>query len=291
MNIKFDTLQMSGCPDHYLWGSYVLDYLDCQESSTSDALSFSMENNIRMCEQTQRSQYAEDWTQKRINNYDYCNTNLNSSLNTSKTNLKWTESERCEEGQLSQKKKIVDFDLKELKLLDYDQHIKSDSILEDSKEDVYAVQRVQKTDATLRRIDTSRWHWDRRWGHKDDIRLFKSLRKILITRGYSMDSFFEAYRKNSEMDKILNQLLGAYFWKGTVEKYHVRIETLLKIQKLTVRQTYNLVKLARRDLYKHGEINFEKIAWEFPGKSLETLKSTYQVQTCSRKVFLINKNK
>lgn len=113
----------------------------------------------------------------------------------------------------------------------------------------------------------------RRWGHSDDIELFKSFNWVLKMKGYNQDEFWELNWNSSEVDMILKQLLGIYLWKNSVQWYKDRVKNKLKSQTLSYRQKNKLKELCRQQLRDHTCIDFKLIAEEFPGKTIATLKS------------------
>lgn len=116
----------------------------------------------------------------------------------------------------------------------------------------------------------------KRWGYSHDVIVFKSLAKTWEENGIPFDRFLSESQPSSEISGILNELLGKYLWKGSLQSYYERINNKLKNQKIPIRNRRLVIGMCKDQLKQHGAINYEMIAAEFPGKTVGTLRNIYE---------------
>ena len=122
----------------------------------------------------------------------------------------------------------------------------------------------------------------KRWGRKEDIQLFKLLRKELDIKKINEDDFFNVYIvdildhdyqriKDPIYESIISQLAVDTNWIRT--PYHLlqRVYNLMMNQRFSIREDVLMTKILLSES-KPDQINFLKIASLFPGKSINSIK-------------------
>ena len=66
-------------------------------------------------------------------------------------------------------------------------------------------------------------------------------------------------------------------WRGDTQSLFKRIQSLGRDQTLSVRQIYTLKRFKRRAKQQKKEFKLEDVVDGFPGKSISTLQSAFQI--------------
>lgn len=109
-----------------------------------------------------------------------------------------------------------------------------------------------------------------RWGRDKDKVLFQLIhdmekQNLLTLEGLANIDLNEAY--NNEEALLLAHKFG---WKTIVKNLIIRIKSLIN-RDFSIREMKNLKRIIKKD-YKYKKLDFEKIIYDFPGKTMQRLQ-------------------
>ena len=109
----------------------------------------------------------------------------------------------------------------------------------------------------------------KRWGRKDDRKLFKFIKNmeesgILTLKEIQELSPVDMNQPNQHIDR----LVGGLDWKQGPKELIVRIQNLMR-NDFSVREGKDLKNILKKSKYKN--LNYDKILEYFPGKTLERI--------------------
>lgn len=111
----------------------------------------------------------------------------------------------------------------------------------------------------------------RRWGRKQDKNLFQIIRDMEAEGLFVLDDLV-ALDENEDLYQYegIRQLCSRACWRATPAKLLGRIKTL-RDTKFSFREIKALKKLLR-DGYEYENIDYDKVLYDFPGKTMEKLR-------------------
>jgi len=112
-----------------------------------------------------------------------------------------------------------------------------------------------------------------RWGKSEDCKAFQKIRDYCNSLGITLDDLFT----NDELSnnhRLWLDLCSRCEWKRESTFMKARFQKLYENTDFSVREMKLLKRLVKRQK-KVGSINWEKISYNFPGKSAQLIKDTY----------------
>ncbi|CAI2382750.1 unnamed protein product [Moneuplotes crassus] len=114
----------------------------------------------------------------------------------------------------------------------------------------------------------------KRWGRNQDKVLFQTIRDMEQDQIITLDEILNLNSHSSNYEGI-EQLKERSGWKACHTKLLARIRSLC-VSEFSFREIKKLKKILRKD-YNFGEIDYDKVIYEFPGKTKGTL-----IELCGR---------
>ena len=113
-----------------------------------------------------------------------------------------------------------------------------------------------------------------RWGRKEDVQLFQTLRQLCSDRNINIEDFWnDDLEMSQKHEKVLKDLKHKLHWRRKVSAMLRRIKMLAKDQSLSIRQSIQLRQHLIKSKKNKTKLVVEDIAYMFPGKSIATLQS------------------
>ena len=113
----------------------------------------------------------------------------------------------------------------------------------------------------------------KRWGRKEDIKTFKTLRELWNLEGIPIETFWSRDSTLTEKHHyILLKLVHQHNWKRNTHMMLKRIQSLGKNQAMSVREQQLFARLNKKAKKENKALKLEEIAHLFPGKSISTLE-------------------
>lgn len=115
-----------------------------------------------------------------------------------------------------------------------------------------------------------------RWRKEDDKELFSSFRKMCRKAMFNLRDVVSApLRKNKAYKQIILEVAQQVGWKGKTSMVVRRIKKILNNSELSVREKQDLTRMYKQQV-KEGQLDWEKILYEFPGKNLIFVKEFWK---------------
>lgn len=125
-------------------------------------------------------------------------------------------------------------------------------------------------------VDNLYYYKETRWGKELDKKCFEALRAMEADGHIKISEILQLpIRKRSCSLPMLETLAQTLGWRGRIKILVKRIQTLCKRQYFSVRDQKLLRKLLSKH-YSDCEINYDKLLYHFPGKTVDHLKSYIQ---------------
>ena len=114
----------------------------------------------------------------------------------------------------------------------------------------------------------------RRWGKKEDRRVFYDLYLTLEKSKVSIDDFVQTCNVSDELDNIFKRIMCKHNWKGEKLAFYKRIRKAYKTAKnFSVRETKMIRQVARSQMKADKYVDYNKMVYYFPGANAEMLRS------------------
>lgn len=110
----------------------------------------------------------------------------------------------------------------------------------------------------------------KRWRREDDKRLFSVIRSLEREGHLTLEELTHMNPATEACGhKGVSMLAKIFEWKSLKKHLVIRIQSLVK-RDFSVRETKNLKRILKKE-YNYENLNYEKIIYEFPGKSFARL--------------------
>lgn len=121
-----------------------------------------------------------------------------------------------------------------------------------------------------------------RWGRKDDKEAFQKIIKFCKDNSLSLDEILrEQNPQRKNIDDIWDMVAEICDWKRESIHLKLRFQKLYNASKFSVREMKQLKRLVRKQKRK-GEIDWNYIAYHFPGKTIEGVKNGWEEEKRTR---------
>ncbi|CAI2361455.1 unnamed protein product [Moneuplotes crassus] len=106
----------------------------------------------------------------------------------------------------------------------------------------------------------------KRWGKKEDKTLFYAIRQLEKQGVLKLDDLFDIEPRDARYNIILRYLRNELGWKSVFKDLVKRIKTRISdsFSHREIKQLKNIIKKE----YNYRNLDYEKILYDFPGKSL-----------------------
>mmetsp|Transcript_35415 Transcript_35415/g.40949 ORF Transcript_35415/g.40949 Transcript_35415/m.40949 type:complete len:131 (-) Transcript_35415:51-443(-) len=112
-----------------------------------------------------------------------------------------------------------------------------------------------------------------RWGKSQDTLMTEKIVMLCTVMGIDLDAFYsQTIEAMNSMTTFFKVLMRECSWKGDLESLVRRVHTISSSQIFSSRELRRL-KSKVKDRKVDTGIDYRRLALEFPGKKIETLKS------------------
>ena len=130
-----------------------------------------------------------------------------------------------------------------------------------------------------------------RWRKEDDKRLFSIYRNLWRNAMLNINDVVSIPLKKNKVHKRIIQQVGENVgWKGKTSMLSKRIKKILTNYSLSVREKQDLTRLYKKQV-KQSELDWEKILYEFPGKTLIYIQEFWKQIKVKIKPQIMNQNR
>ena len=120
-----------------------------------------------------------------------------------------------------------------------------------------------------------------RWGRANDRQLFKTINEWEANGKLNIAEVLKIRKRlTPAQEEVFQNLSMKVLWRGQIRHLVIRIQSLFKRSKFSVRE-FKLMRRILRTQYKDREIDYDKLLENFPGKTKE-----YLVKECEEYIEL-----